>query len=163
MTSAGAVVGWSAWGRVGDWMVVVGSIGWAYVLLGFGRVRAGGMAVALAIDDDSEQSRLLQRQINGQFNRLSEQSRDSIVKGLQEVFARNSFTLCCHTLRGCLLSVCSNATQLMSTLIPHYAGLVAALHYSVDFQIGSYILESLVVRLYTVSYPPCVMMSLSRG
>jgi nucleolar MIF4G domain-containing protein 1 len=114
-------------------------------------------AAAFTIDDNSEQSRLLKRKINGQLNRLSEQSRDSIVKGLQEIFAQNSFTLCCHILKDCLLSVCSNSTQLMNTLIPHYAGLIAALHHSVDFQIGSYVLESLVVKLYSVSFITCML------
>lgn len=119
--------------------------------VGGGSSSAKGSVRLAAIDENSEQTRMVRRQINGLLNRLSEQSRDSIVQGLREVFSSNSFTLCCHLLRDCLLSVCSNATQLMSTLIPHYSGLVAALHFSVDFQIGSFVLESLVVKLSEVS------------
>ena len=104
----------------------------------------------VAIDKNSEQYTILKRKINGQLNRLSEQSRDSIVKGLQDIFSQNSFNMSCHVFTDCILGVCSNASQLMSTLIPLYSGLIAALHFTVDFQIGSFILENLVIKLFKV-------------
>lgn len=105
---------------------------------------------ASEFDDSSEQARVVRRQINGQLNRLSEQSRDSIVKALQQIFSQNSFQVCSHILKDCVLTVCSSSTQLMRTLIPHYAGLLAALHFTVDFHIGSFVLEHLVMKLHSI-------------
>ena len=69
---------------------------------------------------------------------------------LLDVFRENSFTITCTILKECLIAVCANTSQLMTTLVPHYAALVAALHFSVHSDIGAYMVEALTVKLVQV-------------
>lgn len=81
------------------------------------------------------------------MNRLSDQSKDSIVKSLKQVFDSNSVTVCCTVLRDSIVAACANPSQLMITLIPVYAAVVAGLHFSVGTDVGAYMIESLVTLL----------------
>jgi nucleolar MIF4G domain-containing protein 1 len=101
------------------------------------------------IDEKSEKYVMLRRLMNGLLNRLSDDSKDSIVRSLKELFDTNSQLECCHCLNRCLMAACSNSTQVMVTLIPMYAAIVAALHVTVGISVGANLLELLVVTLHT--------------
>lgn len=96
---------------------------------------------------------LLRRQINGLMNRLSDQSKDSILKGLQSIFNSNSIILSNQVLKESIIGICNNSTQLLTSLIPIYASTIAALHFTVGIEVGAFIVESIVdlVIRYTKS------------
>ena len=72
------------------------------------------------------------------------------------LFDCNSRTVTCHVLRDSIFAVCGNSTQLMITLIPMYAGVIAALHNTLGIDIGAFIIEYTVVALHKVSNHICI-------
>jgi nucleolar MIF4G domain-containing protein 1 len=52
-------------------------------------------------------------------------------------------------LRDCVMAACSNSSQLMTSLIPIYAAMIAALHLAVGADVGAFIIESLATSLHT--------------
>lgn len=51
-------------------------------------------------------------------------------------------------LRDCVMAACSNSSQLMTSLIPIYAAMIAALHLAVGADVGAFIIESLATSLH---------------
>lgn len=102
------------------------------------------------IDEKSEKYIMLRRIMNGLFNRLSDETKDSIVRSMKELFETNSHLECCHCLNKCIMSACSSSTQVMVTLIPLYAAVVAALHITAGISIGANLLELLAVTFHKV-------------
>lgn len=107
-------------------------------------------AVAV-INEQSEKYVMLRRVMNGLLNRLSDETKDSIVRSLKDLFDSNSQLECCHCLNKCIMAACSNSTQVMVTLIPMYAAIVAGLHISVSVAVGANLLELLAVTFHKVS------------
>ena len=101
------------------------------------------------VDESSDAVKMVRRQMNGLLNRLSDQSKDSILRSMKDIFASNSVTIVSHVLRDCIMAACANPTQLMTTLIPVYASLVAALHIVVGVDVGAFVVESLTNSLFT--------------
>lgn len=95
----------------------------------------------VAIDETSDSYRSLRRQVNGLLNRLSDQSKDGIVRSLKALYESNSLTVTSHVLNACVTSACSNSSQIMATLTPLYAVVIAALHFTVGVEVGAFILE----------------------
>lgn len=52
-------------------------------------------------------------------------------------------------LKDCVMAACSNPSQLMVSLIPIYAAMIAALHVAVGADVGAFIVESLATSLHT--------------
>eukprot|EP01036_Dinobryon_divergens_P032648 gene32648-42283_t len=100
-----------------------------------------------AIDESSDTVRLLRRTFNGFMNKLSDESKDSIIRSLKQLFDSNSITVCSFILRDCIMAACANPTQLMSSLIPIFSAVIAALHFTVGIEVGAFIIESLAVSL----------------
>ena len=105
---------------------------------------------AAVIDEKSEKYVILRRLMNGMLNRLSDESKDSIIRSLKELFDTDSHLECCHCLNKCIMAACNNSTQVMVTLIPMYAAVVAALHISVNVSVGANLLELLAVNFHKV-------------
>ena len=90
----------------------------------------------------------MRRQINGLMNKLSDQSKDSIVRSLKSIFAANSVTVATHVLKDAIMAACSHPTQVMTSLIPTYAAVVAALHCTHSIDVGAHMVEHLVLALH---------------
>ena len=106
--------------------------------------RAAQMA---AVDDKSTEVQSIRRQINGLMNRLSDQTKDTVVRDLKGIFDKNSLTITCNVLKECIMGACSNPTQMMAALIPIYASVIAALHFVVGLDVGAYLVESFATAL----------------
>ena len=52
-------------------------------------------------------------------------------------------------LKDCVMAACSNPSQLMVSLIPIYAAMIAALHVAVGADVGAFIIESLATSLHS--------------
>ena len=103
---------------------------------------------ALAALDASEDTQALRRQMNGMMNRLSLQSRDSILRSLKELFDNNSITVCATLLKDLIIAGCGNGSLVVGSLIPVYASVVAALHHAVGIDVSALIVEHLAVRFH---------------
>jgi len=103
------------------------------------------------IDESSETIKMLRKQINACMNRLSDQNKDNTVATLRKIFESNSSILSSFILKDALLAVCANETQVMASLIPLYAGIIAALHFTMSSSdAGSYIVEALANKLHSI-------------
>lgn len=102
----------------------------------------------MPIDESSDSVKMVRRQMNGLMNRLSDQTKDSILKSIKSLFDSNSATVVSHVLRDCIMCACANSTQLMTSLIPAYASIVAALHLIVGVDVGAFIIESVANKLH---------------
>jgi nucleolar MIF4G domain-containing protein 1 len=109
----------------------------------------------LNIDDDNENNYLLRRQINGLMNKLSFQSKDTILRSLKQIFENNSIMICSIILKDTILLACSNTSQLMLTIIPIYATIIASLHCIVNIDIGAIIIEFLINSFYKSFHDIC--------
>ena len=109
----------------------------------------------LNIDDDNEKTQLLRRQINGLMNKLSFQSKDTILRSLKQIFENNSIMICSIILKDTILLACSNTSQLMLTIIPIYATIIASLHCIVNIDIGAIIIEFLINCFYKSFHDIC--------
>eukprot|EP01041_Mallomonas_annulata_P004653 gene4653-9232_t len=131
---------------------------------------AMAMAMASTLEDNSEAVRLVRRLMNGQMNRfettlpyttprtttilqtlprvLSDQTKDNVVRTVKGIFDSNSLTIASLVLKDCILAACANQTQIMTTLIPIYAAIVAALHFAIGIDVGAFIVESLATKLH---------------
>lgn len=105
-------------------------------------------AALMEIDDSSEKVVVLRRQLNGLMNKLSDQSKDTIIRSIKKIFDQNSVTVSSLVLKDTILAACSNPTQLMTSLIPIYAGIVAALHCTIGVAVGAFMIESLATVLH---------------
>jgi len=100
------------------------------------------------IDETSESVKIVRRQMTGLMNRLSDQTKDQILRSIKAVFESNSVSVVTHILRDCIMVACGNSTQIMTSLIPIYASLVAALHLIVGVDVGAFVVESLTNKLF---------------
>jgi nucleolar MIF4G domain-containing protein 1 len=67
-------------------------------------------------------------------------------------------------LRDCVMAACSNSSQLMTSLIPIYAAMIAALHLAVGADVGAFIIESLATSLHTeIEKERAILMAESGG
>ena len=82
------------------------------------------------------------------MNKLSDDSKDSIVRSLKTLFDTHSVTVCSFILKDCIMAACANPTQLMSSLIPIFSAIVAALHFTVGVEVGAFIVETLATSLH---------------
>lgn len=87
--------------------------------------------------------------MNGLTNRLSDQSKDTVVRAIKGLYDANSVSIVNVVLRDCLLGACVKATQVMTTLIPTYAAVIAGLHFSVGVEMGGFVVETLTTNLMT--------------
>jgi nucleolar MIF4G domain-containing protein 1 len=85
--------------------------------------------------------------MNGLMNKLSDQSKDSIVRAIKTLFDKNSVTVATLVLKDAIFAACAHPTQVMTTLIPTYAAVVAALHNSVGIDVGAVLVEHLAMAL----------------
>lgn len=85
--------------------------------------------------------------MNGLMNRLSDATKDSIIHSLQNIYRANSRNIVNMILKENVLNACGNESQLMTSLIPIYASIVAALHFVVTADIGAFIIENLCVEI----------------
>ena len=124
-------------------------------LYGLQQVGASGKYVPPAkrsqlagIDEASEAVKIVRRQMTGLMNRLSDQTKDQILRSIKAIFESNSASVVTHILRDCIMVACGNSTQIMTSLIPIYASLVAALHLIVGVDVGAFVVESLTNKLF---------------
>ena len=110
--------------------------------------RAKQAAAALDADMVADEAPV-RRQVTGLLNRLSDQTRDSVVRGIKGVFDANSTSVVSGVLKDCVMGVCKNPAQAMQSLLPLYAALVAALHCTVGVDVGAHLVEHLVVTMHT--------------
>jgi len=101
-----------------------------------------------AVAEATEDATAVRRQVNGCMNKLSEQSRDSVVRTLKGVFESNSHTVTSNIVKECVMASCGNPTQTMVSLIPTYASVIAALHFVVGIDVGAHIVENLAITLH---------------
>lgn len=83
------------------------------------------------------------------MNRLSVQTKDATVRALKGIFDANSISVANAVLKDCVMAACSNPSQMMTTLIPIYAAIVAALHAVVGTEVGAFVTEVVANSLYT--------------
>lgn len=95
----------------------------------------------------SENVQALKRQINGLMNKLSDQSKDTIIRSIKALFDKNSVTVASLVLKDAILAACAHPTQVMGSLIPIYAAIVAALHCSISIDVGAFMVENLTAVL----------------
>ena len=111
-------------------------------------VGAAGKPLAI-IDLNSDAAVLTKKLLNGMLNRLSSTTKDSVAIGIKGIYDKHSNTLTNHVLKECVFQACSNSSQLMTTLIPTYAAVIASLHISVSSDIGAFLLEHLVLNFHS--------------
>ncbi len=87
-------------------------------------------------------SRDLVRRLNGQLNRLSEDSLDPILFQIGRLYDDYSTSVVSHELFSAMKAVCVHPTQTMSTLIPCYTALIAGLHVTRGAEVGGRALET---------------------
>uniref|UniRef100_A0A7S3MET0 MI domain-containing protein n=1 Tax=Spumella elongata TaxID=89044 RepID=A0A7S3MET0_9STRA len=104
-------------------------------------------AALMEVDESSENVQSIRRQLNGLMNKLSDQSKDSIIRAIKSIFDRNSVTVASLVLKDAILAACAHPTQVMGNLIPIYAAIVAALHCSISIDVGAYMVENLTAVL----------------
>ena len=101
------------------------------------------------IDNNSERVKLVKRSMNGLLNRLTDQSKESIVRSMKSIYDSNPSAIVTHVLKNSVLSICANPTQIMSTLTPLYAAVVAAMHFVEGQDVGASVVETVVLKLHT--------------
>ncbi len=87
-------------------------------------------------------SRDLVRRLNGQLNRLSEDSLDPVLFEIGRLYDDYSTSVVNDELFSAMRTVCVHPTQTMSTLIPCYAALIAGLHVTRGAEVGGRALET---------------------
>lgn len=105
------------------------------------------ITITTVVDEQSEAVKVLRRLMNGQMNRLSDQTKDTVIRNMKDIFDKNSTTISTILLKDCILAACGNETQIMMSLIPIYASIVAALHFSVGIDVGALVVENIVLAL----------------
>ncbi len=85
----------------------------------------------------------LVRLLNGQLNRLSENSLDPVLFEIGRLYDDHSTSVVNHELFSAMKTVCVHPTQTMSTLIPCYAALIAGLHVTRGAEVGGRALETI--------------------
>ena len=65
-------------------------------------------------------------------------------------------------LKDCVMDACSNPSQLMTSLIPIYAAMIAALHLAVGADVGAFIIETLAKSLHAAIEEERKRLSVSR-
>jgi hypothetical protein len=69
------------------------------------------------IDESSEKVKIVRRQMNGLMNRLSDQSKDSVVRAVKTVFDANSLSVANTILKDCVMAACSNPSQVYKIIL----------------------------------------------
>ncbi len=83
------------------------------------------------------------------MNRISDNSKDSIIRELKALFESNSTTVTSHILKDNLAVLCGNKIQVLS-FVPLYAAIVASLHFVVGLEVGAFLIEYFVVELISM-------------
>lgn len=89
--------------------------------------------------------------VNGLMNKLSEQTKDSIFISLQSMYSTHSINLMNEALKDYIFSICINDSQFMTSLIPIYAAVISALHFTVNSDIGSFFIETFTCFICSIS------------
>ncbi len=119
----------------------------------YGRSKTGkyippSMRMSTELNTSSEDVVLLKKTINGLLNKLSDQSKDSILREMKTLYSKNSHSILNLLVKDFILAVCSNPAQVMSNLIPLYASFICALHHVIGIDTGAYIIENICLRLF---------------
>ena len=119
----------------------------------YGRSKTGkyippSRRVSTELDTSSEDVVLLKKTINCLLNKLSDQSKDSILREIKTIYSKNSHSVLNLLIKDFVLAVCSNPAQVMINLIPLYASFICALHHVIGIDTGAYIIEHICLRLF---------------
>ncbi len=119
----------------------------------YGRSKTGkyippSRRVLTELDTTSEDVIFLKKTINSLLNKLSDQSKDSILREIKTIYSKNSHSILNLLIKDFVLVVCSNPAQVMTNLIPLYASFVCALHHVIGIDTGAYIIEHICLRLF---------------
>ena len=101
-----------------------------------------------SVNTNTAEARALKKQMNGTLNRLSDSSKDATLNALCALFNNNSRTVCCHLFKDALFATCASETQIMASLVPMYAAMVAGLHFAVSTDVGAFMIEALAETLH---------------
>ena len=95
----------------------------------------------------SEKDQLLKRKVRGLVNKLSEQTRDSILRELKATYETSSHNLTSEAVLDYLLDLATSASARLTGLVPLYASLLAALYFAVSADVVYYAIERIFGRL----------------
>ena len=113
--------------------------------------KGSAASAAPVVDMHSDEARIMRRQVNGILNRLSDATKDATLSALCSLLTAKSRTVCCHVIKEAVLKACASDTQIMASLIPMYAAMIAGLHFAVSTDIGAFMVESFATALYTAT------------
>lgn len=103
-----------------------------------------------AADKDAgrgETDERLRRLVNGQLNRMAEDSLEPVMRAVATLYRNHSTAAVNKLLLDGTCTVCVHEKQVMLTLIPAYAGLLAALSSVIGREVGVYAVEVLALKL----------------
>jgi nucleolar MIF4G domain-containing protein 1 len=92
-------------------------------------------------ETNGSKARDLARRLNGQLNRLTEDSLEPVSRALAALYSSFSTSAVNDALLSATLQVCVHPRQIMIALIPLYAGLLASLHLNRGAEVGGPTLE----------------------
>jgi nucleolar MIF4G domain-containing protein 1 len=84
---------------------------------------------------------MLRRSMTGILNRLSGQTKDTTWRAVKALYDQHSVTICNTILRDSVQASCVSTNQLRSGMIPDYAAVITALHFTVGKEVGAFIVE----------------------
>jgi len=96
----------------------------------------------------SEKDMMLKRKVKGLINRISEQSKDSIVRELKIQYETSSHNLTNEAIVEYLLEMIQQSSAKLSSIIPLYASIFSSLYFAVGNDIIYHLLEKLFQRLW---------------
>ncbi|CAM9588117.1 unnamed protein product [Sphacelaria rigidula] len=89
----------------------------------------------------------VQRVVNGITNRLSEETLEPVTARLKDAYRENSTTEVNEALWQATRAVCVHEKHVMTTLIPPFAAVIAALNISLGADVGGFFLETIAKEL----------------
>eukprot|EP00752_Nemacystus_decipiens_P010268 g9151.t1 len=89
----------------------------------------------------------VQRVVNGIMNRLSEETLEPVTARLREAYRGHSTTEANQALWRATRAVCVHDKHVMTTLIPSFAAVIAALNISLGADVGGFFLETVAKEL----------------
>eukprot|EP00903_Cladosiphon_okamuranus_P014969 g13855.t1 len=89
----------------------------------------------------------VQRVVNGIMNRLSEETLEPVTARLREAYTGHSTTEANQALWQATRAVCVHDKQVMTTLIPSFTAVIAALNISLGADVGGFFLETIAKEL----------------
>ncbi|CAM9283852.1 unnamed protein product, partial [Choristocarpus tenellus] len=90
---------------------------------------------------------VVQRTVNGILNRLSEDTLDPVTTALRDLYRLHSNSDVSDALWQSTRAVCIHEKQVMISLIPSFAAVIAALHITLGTDIGGHFLEVIAKEL----------------